>query len=113
MSYIARSQWDAIKDLRKLNPSSLQILSKHNQPARFHTRILAMKFFTIISAVLIAAISVTSVSAAADIAADPDSACRCPNNCSHKFGDSCKFYDNGNVISGSCVNGNGGLTCAT
>ncbi|GAW06223.1 hypothetical protein LENED_008127 [Lentinula edodes] len=64
-----------------------------------------MKFSAILSAVLVAALGVTSVTAAAaaaDIAADPDSACRCPNNCSHKFGDSCKFYDNGNVISGSC-----------
>ncbi|KIK56519.1 hypothetical protein GYMLUDRAFT_47043 [Collybiopsis luxurians FD-317 M1] len=57
-----------------------------------------MKFFILIStvsALLVAAIGVGA------IAPDPDSACRCPNNCQHQFGDS------------SCVNGNGGLTCAT
>ncbi|KAJ3722140.1 hypothetical protein DFJ43DRAFT_1093275 [Lentinula guzmanii] len=53
------------------------------------------------------------VASVAAIAPDADSACRCPNNCSHKFGDSCKFFDEGNVISGSCTNGNGGLTCST
>ncbi|KAJ3927794.1 MAG: hypothetical protein NXY57DRAFT_978184 [Lentinula lateritia] len=75
-----------------------------------------MKFFAILSAVLVVALGVTSTTAAAaaaDIAADPESACRCPNNCSHKYGSSCKFYDNGNVLSGACINGNGGLTCAT
>ncbi|KAF8829359.1 hypothetical protein F5879DRAFT_993324 [Lentinula edodes] len=69
-----------------------------------------MRFFAVLSAVFVAAIGVTSVAA---IAADPDSACRCPNNCSHKFGSSCKFFDDGNTISGACTNGNGGLTCST
>ncbi|KAJ4464538.1 hypothetical protein C8J55DRAFT_566814 [Lentinula edodes] len=101
-----------------MNPILIPTYNLNTQPqqlARFNTGIFTMKFSAILSAVLVAALGVTSVTAAAaaDIAADPDSACRCPNNCSHKFGDSCKFYDNGNVISGSCVNGSGGLTCAT
>ncbi|KIK53026.1 hypothetical protein GYMLUDRAFT_250735 [Collybiopsis luxurians FD-317 M1] len=69
-----------------------------------------MKLFTLIStisALLAAAIGVGA------IAPDPDSVCRCPNNCEHQFGDSCAFYQDGNVINGACVNGNGGLTCAT
>ncbi|KAK7453230.1 hypothetical protein VKT23_011907 [Stygiomarasmius scandens] len=66
-----------------------------------------MKFFSLIATVLVVAVGVSA------IAPDPDSACRCPNNCSHKNGDSCKFFLNGNVLSGSCVDGNGGLTCAT
>jgi hypothetical protein len=53
-----------------------------------------MKFFAIISIIVAAAIGVGAV------APDADSACRCPNNCSHKFGDSCKFKDNGNTIQG-------------
>ncbi|KAJ3917927.1 hypothetical protein F5877DRAFT_79473 [Lentinula edodes] len=75
-----------------------------------------MKFFAILSAVLVVALGVTSTTAAAaaaDIAPDANSACRCPKNCSHKYGSSCKFYHDGNVLSGSCINGNGGLTCAT
>ncbi|KAF1959723.1 hypothetical protein CC80DRAFT_489823 [Byssothecium circinans] len=39
---------------------------------------------------------------AAMIAPDPIAACNCPNNCRHKNGSSCKFYDNGNTISGEC-----------
>ncbi|KAJ3726851.1 hypothetical protein C8R42DRAFT_717688 [Lentinula raphanica] len=66
-----------------------------------------MRFFALISFVLVAAMGVSAT------APDPDSACRCPNNCSHKFGDSCAFFQDGNTIKGSCVNGNGGLTCAT
>ncbi|KIK53035.1 hypothetical protein GYMLUDRAFT_49595 [Collybiopsis luxurians FD-317 M1] len=64
-----------------------------------------MKFFTLIStvsALLVAAIGVGA------IAPDPDSACRCPNNCQHQFGDSCALCK-----IAACVNGNGGLTCAT
>ncbi|KAJ3981003.1 hypothetical protein F5890DRAFT_1538165 [Lentinula detonsa] len=53
-----------------------------------------MRFFAFISAILIAAIGVGA------IAPDPDSACRCPNNCQHKLGDSCAFYQDGNVING-------------
>ncbi len=51
-----------------------------------------MKFFAIVSAILIAAVGVSA------IAPDPNSACRCPDNCRHKFGDSCKFYKNGNTL---------------
>ncbi|KAJ4483837.1 hypothetical protein J3R30DRAFT_1840213 [Lentinula aciculospora] len=64
-----------------------------------------MKFFTIFTALLIAIVSVNAV------APDADSACRCPNNCSHKNGSSCKFFQDGNVLDGSCGDGNGGLTC--
>ncbi|KAJ3887768.1 hypothetical protein GG344DRAFT_80414 [Lentinula edodes] len=46
-------------------------------------------------------------------APDADSACRCPNNCSHKLGSSCAFFQDGNTIKGACVNGDGGLTCST
>ncbi|KIK53025.1 hypothetical protein GYMLUDRAFT_250734 [Collybiopsis luxurians FD-317 M1] len=66
-----------------------------------------MKFFVIISIIVAATIGVGVV------APDANSACRCLNSCSHKFGDSCKFKDNGNTIEGACINGNGGLTCAT
>ncbi|THU77949.1 hypothetical protein K435DRAFT_786450 [Dendrothele bispora CBS 962.96] len=53
-----------------------------------------MKFFSLIATVLVVALGVSAT------APDPDSACRCPKN-----------Y--GNTLSGSCVDGNGGLTCAT
>ncbi|KAE9403146.1 hypothetical protein BT96DRAFT_917758 [Gymnopus androsaceus JB14] len=66
-----------------------------------------MKFFAIVSAILVAAIGVGA------IAPDPDSACQCPNNCQHTFGASCAYYSDGNVIDGSCVNGANGLTCST
>ncbi|KAE9403145.1 hypothetical protein BT96DRAFT_917757 [Gymnopus androsaceus JB14] len=54
-----------------------------------------MKFFAVVSAILVAAIGVGA------IAPDPDSACQCPNNCQHTFGAS------------SCTNGANGLTCTT
>ena len=53
-----------------------------------------MKFFAIIFAIVGIAAGVGA------IAPDPDSACRCPNNCEHKFGDSCKFFDEGNIVEG-------------
>jgi hypothetical protein len=34
------------------------------------------------------------------IAPDSIDACNCPNNCQHKLGTSCKFYKEGNIISG-------------
>ncbi|KAG5984640.1 hypothetical protein E4U55_003861 [Claviceps digitariae] len=44
--------------------------------------------------------------AAIAIATDPYFACNCPNNCSHKYGSSCKYYknfsDKGPVASGKC-----------
>ncbi|KAI1649663.1 uncharacterized protein F4817DRAFT_313390 [Daldinia loculata] len=52
---------------------------------------------------------------AALIATNPDAACNCPNNCSHKDGSSCKYYagpsDSSTVVSGKCRNQNGSLTC--
>ncbi|THU90305.1 hypothetical protein K435DRAFT_968749 [Dendrothele bispora CBS 962.96] len=66
-----------------------------------------MKFFSLIATVLVVALGVSAT------APDADSACRCLKNCSHKNGSSCKFFQDGNTLSGSCVDGNGGLTCAT
>ncbi|KAJ3863827.1 MAG: hypothetical protein NXY57DRAFT_963568 [Lentinula lateritia] len=66
-----------------------------------------MKFFALVSIVLVAALGVGAT------APDPDSACRCPKNCSHKLGSSCAFFEDGNTIKGACVNGDGGLTCST
>ncbi|KAE9403147.1 hypothetical protein BT96DRAFT_990594 [Gymnopus androsaceus JB14] len=53
-----------------------------------------MKFFAIVSAILVATVGVGA------IAPDPDSACQCPNNCQHTFGASCAYYSDGNVIDG-------------
>ncbi|KAH8885471.1 hypothetical protein GQ53DRAFT_828875 [Thozetella sp. PMI_491] len=46
------------------------------------------------------------------IAPDPVAACNCPNNCKHHLGSSCKFYSNGNVLSGVCQHDGSGLKCA-
>ncbi|KAE9383455.1 hypothetical protein BT96DRAFT_923364 [Gymnopus androsaceus JB14] len=67
-----------------------------------------MKFFAIVSAVLIAAIGVGAIGDPI-----PNSACQCPNNCEHTLGSSCTFFLDGNTINGSCVNDGDGLTCAT
>ncbi|KAK1223909.1 hypothetical protein PQX77_013207 [Marasmius sp. AFHP31] len=52
---------------------------------------------------------------AALIATDPVSACGPPNNKDHHAGSSCKYYagpsDSSQVISGSCVDKSGTLTC--
>ncbi|KAI0742582.1 hypothetical protein C8Q80DRAFT_1189495 [Daedaleopsis nitida] len=52
---------------------------------------------------------------AALIATDPVSACNCPNNCSYRAGHSCKYFSGPSntspVLSGTCVNENGTLTC--
>ncbi|KAG7096333.1 hypothetical protein E1B28_003777 [Marasmius oreades] len=49
------------------------------------------------------------------IATDPVSACGPPNNNDHHAGSSCKFYsgpsDTSTVLSGTCVDRNGKLTC--
>ncbi|KAG7096314.1 hypothetical protein E1B28_003759 [Marasmius oreades] len=49
------------------------------------------------------------------IATDPVSACGPPNNKDHHAGSSCKFYsgpsDSSRVLSGTCVDRNGKLTC--
>ncbi|KAI0179961.1 hypothetical protein GGR52DRAFT_568727 [Hypoxylon sp. FL1284] len=48
-------------------------------------------------------------------ATDSDSACRCPNNCSHGLGSGCAYKagssTSGSTVEGTCQNGNGGLTC--
>ncbi|KAK7688169.1 hypothetical protein QCA50_008539 [Cerrena zonata] len=53
--------------------------------------------------------------AAALIATDPVSACGPPNNGNHHLGSSCKYYsgpsDSSPVVSGTCINQNGRLTC--
>ncbi|KAI4869781.1 hypothetical protein F4820DRAFT_443859 [Hypoxylon rubiginosum] len=68
--------------------------------------------------VLVSALSVLfagQTMGAALTAIDADSACRCPNNCSHHLGSSCAYKagssTDGSTINGSCQNGNGGLTC--
>ncbi|KAJ8087864.1 hypothetical protein AAF712_007021 [Marasmius tenuissimus] len=52
---------------------------------------------------------------AALIATDPVSACGPPNNSDHHAGSSCKYYagpsDSSQVISGTCVDQGGKLTC--
>ncbi|KAG6008294.1 hypothetical protein E4U43_000183 [Claviceps pusilla] len=63
--------------------------------------------------------SLNDVSARADqgsiIATDAFFACNCPNNCSHKYGSSCKYYknfsDSGPVASGKCGWKDGQLFC--
>ncbi|KAF2645013.1 hypothetical protein P280DRAFT_514471 [Massarina eburnea CBS 473.64] len=55
--------------------------------------------------------SVSVEERAALIAADPVAACNCPGNCKHKNGDSCKFYENGNTLSGQCVTDGDHLKC--
>ena len=47
------------------------------------------------------AVSSNNEARAALIAPDAINACNCPNNCRHKFGSSCKFYREGNVITAS------------
>ncbi|KAI1086088.1 hypothetical protein F5B19DRAFT_480435 [Rostrohypoxylon terebratum] len=53
---------------------------------------------------------------AAMVAADPVTACNCPNNCSHVNGSSCKYHagpsDKSSVVSGRCTPQDGGrLVC--
>ncbi|KAI2603691.1 hypothetical protein GGR54DRAFT_644543 [Hypoxylon sp. NC1633] len=52
---------------------------------------------------------------AALTATDPYYACNCPNNCSHKAGSSCKYYDgpsdSSDTVSGTCASRGGELTC--
>ncbi|KAL0571689.1 hypothetical protein V5O48_010268 [Marasmius crinis-equi] len=68
---------------------------------------------TIISTV--AVLFVGQAMGAALIATDPVSACGPPNNADHHAGSSCKFFagpsDSSPVISGSCVDRSGTLTC--
>ncbi|EDU50946.1 hypothetical protein PtrSN002B_011038 [Pyrenophora tritici-repentis] len=47
------------------------------------------------------------------IAPDATNACNCPNNCRHRVGDSCKFYQQGYVVTATCQQGgaNGALIC--
>ncbi|KAI9720866.1 MAG: hypothetical protein M1812_002705 [Candelaria pacifica] len=51
--------------------------------------------------------------ASPNIATNAVAACNCPNNCSHKAGDSCKYYggssDKTGIISGHCYGSP--LTC--
>ncbi|KAK7688172.1 hypothetical protein QCA50_008542 [Cerrena zonata] len=55
------------------------------------------------------------INRAALIATDPVSACNPPNNGNHHLGSSCKYYsgpsDSSPVVSGTCVNQGGKLTC--
>ncbi|CAL1712968.1 unnamed protein product [Somion occarium] len=52
---------------------------------------------------------------AALIATNPVAACNPPNNGNHHLGSSCKFFsgpsDKSPVVSGTCINENGVLTC--
>ncbi|KAL1600840.1 hypothetical protein SLS60_007228 [Paraconiothyrium brasiliense] len=77
---------------------------------------------TIIAATITALFATSAISAAVApapaargvlIAADPDAACNCPNNCQHNNGDSCSFYRDGNQLNGVCAHtGEGGrLLC--
>ncbi|KAF2789878.1 hypothetical protein K505DRAFT_327945 [Melanomma pulvis-pyrius CBS 109.77] len=70
-------------------------------------------FFKNIIAVATVALFAGQAMSAVMIAPDPISACNCPNNCQHKVGSSCKFYSQGNTLSGECqLNGNAGnLIC--
>ncbi|KAJ8119292.1 hypothetical protein ONZ43_g3728 [Nemania bipapillata] len=57
------------------------------------------------------------VDRAAETATDPfvDYACNCPNNCSHKAGSSCAYYDGPSDTSGkvygTCASRGGSLSC--
>ncbi|THU76503.1 hypothetical protein K435DRAFT_704730 [Dendrothele bispora CBS 962.96] len=66
-------------------------------------------------AAAVAVLFVGQAMGAALIATDPVSACNPPNNGDHTVGSSCKFFsgpsDSSPVLSGTCVNQSGTLTC--
>ncbi|KAL5388022.1 hypothetical protein PMIN06_006421 [Paraphaeosphaeria minitans] len=80
----------------------------------FSKTIIAATFTALFATSAIgAAIAPAPAQRAVLIAADPDAACNCPNNCKHNNGDSCSFYRDGNQLDGECQHtGEGGrLLC--
>ncbi|KAF2153537.1 hypothetical protein K461DRAFT_293795 [Myriangium duriaei CBS 260.36] len=81
---------------------------------QFKTALLSLTTLLLATGTMAAAVPEAGqgVSARATlIAPDPTSACNCPKNCSHHAGSSCKFYRNGNVITGVCNDVGGHLIC--
>ncbi|KAK9772021.1 hypothetical protein AB5N19_07023 [Seiridium cardinale] len=82
---------------------------------QFHAAIVSLAALVFANGAMGAAVDTR----AALIATDAYSACNCPNNCSHKKGDNCKYKDgpstNSDNISGHCYfpnsNPYGSLSC--